>query len=336
MKSPPAKTIDSGLAPYRSAGLVPSAELSEQIRETKELIEASRALRTRDGYKNDWVQFLKWCNRQSVDWRKVTPEVLMLYLNEMAKARKLATIRRHVAAISSAYQAAQLEDPAYNSKIRTLMKGITRTLGSKQTQKAPVTTARLDQMLAVEPNDQRLIRLRDRAVLLVGFSGAFRRTELVSLQMDDIEFVEQGMKVTIRKSKTDQEGIGRVLAVPYDGSETCAVTALKDWTDASGITEGPIFRRVTKGGVVGTDALTAQVVATIVKKYAALIGLDADKFGGHSLRSGLVTSAAEHGASIGKIQEITGHKTTTMVGRYIREADLFKNNAVTAAKGTKK
>ena len=172
--------------------------------------------------------------------------------------------------------------------------------------------------------------IRDRALLLLGFAGAFRRSELVGLNVADLEFVDQGLIVHLRRSKTDQEGVGRKVAIPYARGSACPVKAAKDWLTAAGISEGPLFRPVTRHGHMAEERLSGHAVAKIVKARAAAVGLNAKGYSGHSLRAGLITSAAMLGVSIWKIKAQSGHRTDAMVARYVRDADLFVNNAAGA------
>jgi integrase len=175
--------------------------------------------------------------------------------------------------------------------------------------------------------------LRDRSIILIGFSGGFRRNEIVSLDYEDLDFVEEGLKIQIRKSKTDQFGEGSVKALPYfDNSQYCPVISLKKWLELSKITSGSVFRRFVKGSKLSENRLTDQTVALLIKEYLQLAGIDNKNYSGHSLRSGFATSAAESGAEERNIMAMTGHKSTEMVRRYIREANLFKNNALNKLK----
>jgi integrase len=194
----------------------------------------------------------------------------------------------------------------------------------RQEGKAPALTADVAAMVSRTPDN--LLGLRDRALLLFGFAGAFRRSELVGLEIEDLTFTEDGVKVLIRRSKTDQDGAGQVVGIAR-GVNLCPVAALRAWFEASGITSGPIFRPVNRHGQIQPHAITAQVVALVVKRYAEAAGLDAGKYAGHSLRAGLVTSAAMNGVPEYVIQRQTRHKSTAMLRRYIRDASLFRDNA---------
>src|SRR5712671_920437 len=179
-------------------------------------------------------------------------------------------------------------------------------------------------MVAGAPDN--LAGLRDRALLLLGFAGAFRRSELVALDVADLEETEDGFKINIRRSKTDQESQGVTIAIAR-GVTTCPVKAIKAWLQAAGISEGPLFRPVAKGGRLGTERLTDQSVCSIVKAYAERIGLNATDFGAHSLRAGFLTSAARRGASVFKMRDVSRHKSMDVLQAYVRDADLFQNHA---------
>jgi integrase len=210
--------------------------------------------------------------------------------------------------------------------VRTILKGIRRTKGTAQTAKAPAVVPVLIAMVETLPDT--LIGIRDRALLLVGFAGAFRRSELVSLDVADLQFAQEGAILQLRRSKTDQEAAGRRIGIPYGVREgTCPVLALQDWLDAAGVTDGPLFRPLSRWGQVQAERLSDKAVARVVKKAAEAAGLDPTRFSGHSLRAGLATAAATAGVGERSIMNQTGHKTERMVRRYIREGSLFRDNA---------
>jgi integrase len=256
------------------------------------------------------------------------PETVALYLAERADTLKPATLTRRLAAISKCHSAAGHESPASlkHAAVSEVLKGIRRTKGTAPACKSPLLVGQLKAALRDSRED--LHGIRDRALLLVGFAGAFRRSELVSLDLADIAFTDDGLVVNLRRSKTDQEGEGRKVGIPHGSKpQTCPVRALRAWLEAAGISEGPAFRSVTRHGRIGTAALSGRAVALIVKGAAELAGLDASAFAGHSLRAGLATSAAAAGASERSIMDQTGHKSVQMVRRYIREGSLFRDNA---------
>jgi integrase len=220
--------------------------------------------------------------------------------------------------------AAGFDSPTTKAAVRLCLAGIRRELGVRQQGKAPALTQDVAAMLSHVPEG--LLGQRDRALLLVGFAGAFRRSELVALEVEDLEFTEDGMKVLIRRSKTDQEGAGQTVGIAR-GVKLCPVEALKAWLSAAAITAGPIFRSVDRHGHLQDGAITPQVVALVVKRYATAAGFDARKYAGHSLRAGLVTSAAMNNVPEYVIQRQTRHKSTEMLRRYIRDVSLFRDNA---------
>jgi integrase len=251
-----------------------------------------------------------------------------LYISGLAEKHKPATIGRHLAAIASAHKARGYSSPAsmQHGVVAQVWHGIRRTHGTVQAQKQPILTPDLRAMVGTLSD--RLLAKRDRALLVVGFAGAFRRSELVGLNCEDVEFTPDGLVVTLRRSKTDQDGQGRKVGLPYGSHpETCPVRALRAWIDASGIEAGPLFRHINRHDDIQPGRLSGTAVALIVKRHAGAAGLDAAKVAGHSLRAGLATSAAIAGASERSIMAQTGHRSANMVRRYIRDASLFRENA---------
>ena len=213
--------------------------------------------------------------------------------------------------------------------------GIKRRKGSIQKSKKPILISSLKSIINVidEQKKEQIKKLRDRSIILIGFSGGFRRNEIVSLDYDDLDFVAEGLKINIKRSKTDQFGEGFTKALPYfDSSQYCPVVSVQKWIEISKINSGPLFRRFTKGSNLSENRLTDQTVALLIKEYLTLAGIDSKNYSGHSLRSGFATSAAESGVEERSIMAMTGHKTTEMVRRYIKEANLFKNNALNKIK----
>lgn len=291
----------------------------------------STAGNTRRGYASDWKQFDAWCVGTGLASLPADPETVALYLAYLAEKHKPATIGRHMAAIASAHKSAGYPSPSsmQHRAVAAVWHGIRRTHGTSQTQKAPLLTAGLRSM--IESLSGRLIGTRDRALLLIGFAGAFRRSELVSLNLEDVEFAADGLVVTLRRSKTDQEGQGRKKGLPYGSNpDTCPVRSLRAWIEASGITTGPLFRPVNRHGQMQAERLSGTAVALIVKRHAGAAGLDRAQFSGHSLRAGLATAAAIAGASERSIMNQTGHRSSAMVRRYIRDSSLFRENAAAA------
>jgi integrase len=254
------------------------------------------------------------------------PQTVVLYLTELSATRKVSTLVRRLSAISQAHQVAGFDSPAQSAPVRTLMAGIRRAKGTAPAVKAPTLIEDIRAMLATLPDG--LSGIRDRALLLTGFAGAFRRSELVGLDRADLEFNARGLVITLRRSKTDQEGHGRKVALPYGSTfETCPVRSMQAWLEESGIIDGPLFRKINRHGQLHVARLSGSAVALIVKRCVGAAGLDASKYSGHSLRSGFATAAAIAGASERAIMNQTGHQSSKMVRRYIRDGNLFHDNA---------
>jgi site-specific recombinase XerD len=304
----------------------PLAEIADRA---SEFMHQSKGKNTIRAYRADWAHFTVWCQSHGQASLPATPETVALYVTDLSSTHKPSTITRRISAISQAHQIAGLETPTGSAKVRLVMAGIRRSMGTAQKGKTPILVDDLRRMLAGLPGN--LLGVRDRVLLLIGFCGAFRRSELVALDAADVSVTREGLVVTIRRSKTDQEGEGRKIGIPYASHlETCPVRSLQDWLEKSGITEGPLFRPIDRFGRMASARLSAAAVADIVKRYAAAVGLDATEFAGHSLRSGLATSAAAAGASERSIMRQTGHRSEKMVRRYIKDGSLFRENAVAA------
>lgn len=287
----------------------------------------AKASNTLRAYRADWQDFVTWCDAHGVQPLPALPETVALYLSDLAASgKKTSTLQRRISSISQAHQAAGYESPTRSSKVRSVMAGIRRVHGSAEEGKAPVLVDDLRRMVAQLPDT--LLGVRDRAILLLGFAGAFRRSELVSLDVEDLEFAREGLIVTLRRSKTDQEGRGSKIGIPFGSNpETCPVRAVEAWLEASGITEGALFRPINRHGQLQPARLSGEGVAIVVKRWAGAAGLDPEKFGGHSLRAGLATSAAVAGVSERAIMNQTRHRSVNMVRRYIRDGSLFRENA---------
>ncbi len=291
-------------------------------------VDNSRAESTRRAYRSDWNHFTAWAQLAGVTNLPATPEVVAAYLSSLADSGlKAATIARRLAAIRFAHKAAGAAVPTDAAVVSVTMGGIRRTIGTAQDCKAAAVTDDIRAMVATCPGTT--IGKRNRALLLLGFAGGFRRSELVGLEVRDVEEVREGLRVTIRKSKTDQEGAGRVVGIPLGRKvATCPVRSLRAWLDVAGITEGPLLRSVDRhGNVLGPLHPSGADIARVIKAAALAAELDPERYAGHSLRAGLATSAAAAGASERAIMAQTGHKSERMVRRYIREGNLFKDNA---------
>lgn len=254
-----------------------------------------------------------------------TPDVLAFYLAELSHTHRPATISRRLAAIGKAHRLKGFNDPTKSELVKATLRGIRRTLGTAQDEAKPLMRDDLYDLLAVmgeRPKD-----IRDRALLLIGFAGGFRRSELVGLDWCDIEHVRQGMVITLRRSKTDQEGKGRKIGLPFARGRWCPVKALEAWQTVSTKTDGPIFSVLNRHGYIGDKRLSGEAVSLIIKDRLKAVGRDPLGYSGHSLRAGFATSAAMAGASTYKIRQQTGHASDAMLSRYIRDGDMFSNNA---------
>lgn len=288
---------------------------------------ASKAKATIDAYSSDFRIFDAWCRARGLSALPATPSTVCAFLAAQAGLGKRAsTLGRRLAAIRYFHKLANETNPIGDETIKATLSGIRRTIGAAPLRKRAATS---DIVLGMVGGKGRSLReLRDRAILLLGFAGAFRRSELVALNVDDVEETPEGVLVVLRRSKTDQEGIGRRVAIPR-GEIACPVEALKFWLSAAGITEGAVFVRIwnTRSQRATSRRLAARNVAAIVKAGAVKLGLEAASFGGHSLRSGLVTTAVKRGVNLMKICDQTGHKSLEMLRVYSRDAELFAGNA---------
>ena len=313
----PTETSETG------AGIAPPSPLDERARE---FIRASKAESTLRGYRSDWSEFCAWCESRAYPALPAVPEAVASYIAECASRLKVGSIQRRLNAIAEAHKAAGLASPTSAGIVKNTMKGIRRTIGTAPIQKAPALTGDIRAMVAAA--DAGLIGARDRALILVGFAGAFRRSELVALDVADLEFGRDGLTVTLRRGKTDQEAQGRKVGIPYASNpEHCPVRILQGWLEQSNTTAGAVFRAINRHAQVQPQALSAIDVARVVKKLADRAGLDPAKYAGHSLRAGHATSAAIAGASERSIMNQTGHRSVQMVRRYIRDGSLFRENS---------
>ena len=291
--------------------------------ETLKNLKNSKAKNTLRAYQADFKDFSIFCSKNGFSSIPTEPKILSLYLTHLSATSKFSTLKRRIASISVVHKMKGHYLDTKHPIVMENLHGIRRAKGTKQLGKKPILINDLKSIINVidEFNKIEKKKLRDKAILLVGFSGGFRRSELVEIEYDDVEFVSEGVKIFIKRSKTDQSGEGMIKAIPYfENKNFCPVVNLKKWIDYSVIKSGKIFN------------ISDKSVALIIKKYASLSGLDPNKYGGHSLRSGFATSTAESGAEERNIMAMTGHKTTQMVRRYIKDANLFKNNALNKIK----
>ena len=307
-------------------GPVQGAEPTPLPSQVREFIRASKAANTLRGYRSDWREFCQWCEGRQVTPLPAMAELVAAYIAECAGRLKVGSIQRRLNAIAEAHKAMALESPTHTPTVANTMKGIRRTKGTAPVQKAPALTDDIRAMVGA--TSVGIIGVRDRALILLGFAGAFRRSELVGLDLEDCAFTKDGLTVMLRRSKVDQEGTGRKLGIPYGSNpDTCPVRSVQTWIEAAGITSGSLFRSITRHGRIQTGRLAGVDVARIVKKLAKKAGLDPAKYAGHSLRAGHATSAAIAGASERSIMNQTGHRSVQMVRRYIREGNLFRENS---------
>ena len=303
--------------------------------ETLNNLRNSKANNTLRAYKSDFKDFGAFCSKHGFNSLPTEPKIISIYLTHLSKNSKISTLRRRLVAISMVHKLkGHYLDTKHPIIIENLM-GIKRTKGSMQKGKKPLLINHLKSIINVidEQNYNEIKKARDKTIILIGFGGGFRRTELISIDHEDLEFAPEGVKITIKRSKTDQFGEGMIKGLPYFSNENyCPVINLKKWIELSNTKSGPIFRRFVKGSRLTNYRLTDQSVALLIKNYLNLAGIENANYSGHSLRSGFATVAAESGADERSIMAMTGHKTTQMVRRYIREANIIKNNALNKIK----
>jgi len=299
--------------------------LRDALDSAADLARAEKASATKRAYGRDFAIFRAWCADQGLSALPADPAAVAAFIAaEAGRGVKCSTLGRRIAGIRYGHRLAGLASPTDDERVKAVMRGARRTLGVAPVKKAAATSDKLLAMVAGGKHN--LTGKRDRALLLLGFALAARRSELVALDVADLEECPEGLRVTIRRSKTDQEGAGAVVAV-CRGSIACPVAAVMEWLAAAGIVDGPVFRQVGKGGRLLAGRLSPQNVALIVKAYAKRLGLDPGAFSGHSLRSGFLTSAAARGASLFKMMDVSRHKSVDTLRGYVRDADAFRDHA---------
>lgn len=309
----------------------PALDSPELRARVERFVNASRAHNTRRAYAGAWAEFEQFCRERGYPALPTPPQAVIDYVTALAEAgQKAATIQVKLAAIGFMHESAELANPVKSPQVRVTMSGIRRTIGTAARRKAPVTLDDLRAMVRATGDDLR--GLRDRALLLVGWAGAFRRSELAGLDVEDIH-VNGVLKVHLKRSKTDQEGAGSVKVIPATGGDLCPIAALRAWLDAASIRSGAVFRSIDRWGHVRGARLTDRDIARIVKRIAEAAGLDPRQFSGHSLRAGFITQAASAGVPEWKIQEVSGHKSAQVLRRYIRDAGVGQMDAIRAAFG---
>ncbi|MDA9769151.1 site-specific integrase [Candidatus Pelagibacter sp.] len=291
--------------------------------ETVKNLRNSKSINTLRAYQSDYNDFSLFCLKNGFQAMPTQPKILALYITHLSSYSKYSTLKRRLASISILHKTKGHYIDTKHPIIMENLMGIKRTNGSNQKGKKPLLINELKALINAihESNEKDNRKIRDKALVLIGFSGGFRRSELVDIEYEDLEFVSEGVKIFVKRSKTDQSGEGMTKAIPYfDNEKFCPVSSLKSWIEISDLKKGKIFDVSDKS------------VALIIKKYANYAGLDSNRYAGHSLRSGFATSTAESGAEERSIMAMTGHKSTEMVRRYIKEANLFKNNALNKIK----
>ena len=304
--------------------------------ETLNNLKSSKSNNTIRAYKSDFKDFGAFCVKNGFKTIPTEPKIVSLYMTHLSlKNAKMSTLRRRLVSIGVIHRLkGHYLDAKHPLIIENLM-GIKRKKGNFQRGKKPILINQLRAIVNVIDNEKikEIKKIRDKTIILIGFGGGFRRVELISIDHEDLEFVSEGVKIIVRRSKTDQFGEGMIKALPYFSNQTyCPVLHLKRWLEISNIKSGPIFRRFSKGFKLSDNRLTDQSVALLLKNYLSRAGIENKDYSGHSLRSGFATVSAESGADERSIMAMTGHKTTQMVRRYIREANLFKNNALNKIK----
>ena len=313
-----------------------TTDLKKLQDETINNLKRSKSANTLRAYKSDFRDFSLFCVNHGLQSMPSNPNIVSIYLTNLSKTdSKMSTLRRRLVSIGVVHKLkGHYLDTKHPIIIENLL-GIKRAKGSIQRAKKPILIKHLHKLIEVINNNNfpEIKKIRDKSLILIGFSGGFRRSEITSLDYEDLEFVEEGLKILVKKSKTDQFGEGHLKGIPYFTNLTlCPVKSLKDWIYISKISSGPIFRKFHKGFSLSNLRLSDQSVALLIKNYLNLAGMDSTNYSGHSLRSGFATVAADSGADERSIMAMTGHKTTQMVRRYIREANLFKNNALNKIK----
>jgi site-specific recombinase XerD len=304
-----------------------NTNLLSLIEQANRFIEAAKAPATRKAYTADLSHYGAFCAKMGQPMFAPGGEVLALYVANLARGgKKPATIARRVAAIATQYHASGYSDtPASSFLVKEVLRGVRRTLGTAQERKNPLLISDIERIVASSP--ERLIGLRDKALVLVGFASGCRRAELAMIEVRDLDLTSEGLVLTIRGGKTDQQRQGRKVPVAFGArAETCPVRALATWLEAAGITDGPVFRAVDRHGNLSLQPLDPGSIARILKKAACRAGMKPAKIAGHSLRSGTATAAAIAGASEREIAALTGHRSRE-VRRYIRDANLFRSSA---------
>ncbi|MGN7300338.1 site-specific integrase [Ferdinandcohnia sp. SAFN-114] len=303
-----------------------STEILELQKEAKNHLVNSKSENTKRAYQNDWKQFSNWCEKNGLQELPADPETLVYYITFLGRKFKASSIKRKMAAISQRHETAGYPSPTKTALVKGVWDGIQRKIGIKEVGKDALWLEELRQVVQAIPQNK-LIGVRNRFMLVIGWAGALRRSELVQLNIEDISITRDGLILHLNRSKTDQKGEGQEIALPYGSNPlTCPVRSYEDWLTTSSISEGPVFRRIDRhGNIMGR--LTPQSVRLIVKDCCEKVGLNPDRYGAHSLRSGFCSTAAKAGKPEHQIMRQTRHKRSDSLQRYIKKANLFEDNA---------
>lgn len=303
-----------------------STKILELQHEAKQHLANSKAENTKRAYRSDWTLFYSWCKENRLQALPADPETIVYYITFLGKTLKASSIKRKMTAISQRHETAGYPSPTKTALVKGVWDGIQRKIGIKEEGKDALWLDDLRQVIQALPLNT-LIGIRNRALLVLGWAGALRRSELVCLHIEDVSKTRDGLILHLHKSKTDQKGEGQDVALPFGSNPlTCPVRSLEDWLVASGISEGPLFRRMDRHGNI-YKGLTPQSVRLIVKDCCEKVGLDPERYGAHSLRSGFCSTAAKVGKAEHQIMKQTRHKRSDSLQRYIKKVSLFDDNA---------
>ena len=310
----------------KSPALTDSNNIADLEAAARHYARASLSDNTRRGYASDWSDFEFWCKRTNRKSLPATPETVALYLTKMSQHLKISSLRRRITAIRKAHELSKHSSPTKDERVKSVFRGILRTKGEAQKHAAPTLIKHIQLMMENLPDTNKGIR--DRALLLLGFAGGFRRSEIVGIDIEDLTLSDEGIVVRIRRSKTDQTGRGKNVPISYGSNKkTCPVSAIKDWLTVSGKTNGALFCPIDQWGYLSPTRLTDQSVRSILLDSLMKASINPKNFSGHSLRAGFVTVSYINGTSEEAIQKTTGHINLNVLRRYKRDADLFRNNA---------
>lgn len=317
----------------------PSEGLQKAAERARMFAGLSRSENTKRAYKASWADFEAWCATEGLEALPAQQETVVLYVSDRSETLKLGTLGHRLAAIATAHKLAGYPNPASrrDEPLKSVWQGLARSKGTRKEQKEPLLRKHLEEIVEclnreASSEADHLRRLRDTALLLVGFAGALRRSELAAMQVDDLRFDDRGVRLVIQRSKTDAVGEGEWIGIPATGTALCPVRALKEWLSTSGVIEGHVFRSVRHGPIV-LGSMSTRSIAKTIKKHADQVGLDSALYSGHSLRAGLITEAAQAGVAEVDIMRQSRHRSVPVLRQYVRKANVWKDNAAAAALG---